>query len=160
YADGTRLSLEAGGAIEYSSPPLPTVTRVTSHADATLRRIAKIAATRNVAILCDALLPFNRLENSPWIPDRRVALMRQWCEERGDAGVASMEISVLALSTQVSFDYCDERDFTEKIRMQLAVSSVVAALMVNSPIADGRPTGTASRRMELLLAEDPERFGL
>lgn len=160
YPDGTRLSLEAGGAIEYSSPPLATVTHVVREATDTLQRIAKIAANRNAAILCDALLPFNDLESSPWIPDRRVGLMREWCEERGAAGQASMAISVLATSTQVTFDYRDDQDFTAKTRMQMAVSPVAAALTVNSPLANCRPTGTLSRRMELLVAEDPERFGL
>jgi glutamate--cysteine ligase len=160
YPDGTRLSLECGGAIEYSSRPLTAVGRLARETKDFLTRIARIAANRNAAILCDAYLPFNGVAGTPWIPGRRVSVMREWCQARGAAGRASLATSVLATSTQVTFDYRDGRDFTEKVRMQMAVLPVVAALTVNSPIAAGRPTGTASHRIELLVAEDPERFGL
>ncbi|MFI6070271.1 glutamate-cysteine ligase family protein [Actinoplanes sp. NPDC051343] len=157
--DGTRLSLEPGGAIEYSSPPEPDLIALVDHAMTALQLVAKAAAGRDAAVLCDALLPFTELSKAPWIPNRRVWLMREWWEERGAAGEASKAISVLTTSTQLSFDFDGGRDFTEKVRMQMAVSPIVAALCVNSPLAEGRLTGVASRRMELLLAEDPERSG-
>ena len=47
----------------------------------------------------------------------------------------------LTLSTQVSLDYDSAEDFIEKARLHVLASPVVAALSVNSPIADGALCG-------------------
>jgi glutamate--cysteine ligase len=65
----------------------------------------------------------------------------------------------LTLSTQVTLDYHSESDFSNKVRVQLAASPVVAALFANSPIEAGRYSGALSRRTQYYFKLDPNRCG-
>jgi hypothetical protein len=49
-----------------------------------------------------------------WVPDEHVA-MRQFCDRLGEAGVASNEISVLAVTTQTTIDHHAGTDLTAKL---------------------------------------------
>ena len=57
----------------------------------------------------------------------------------------------------MTFDYFSPADFTEKLRMQAAVSTLASALFVNSPLVGGRPCGALSRRMQYWGRVDPAR---
>ena len=66
----------------------------------------------------------------------------------------------LTLSTQTSLDYVSAQDFIEKMRLHVLAAPIVAALFVNSPIAEGDYFGGMSRRMQYLRKFDPRRCGV
>jgi glutamate--cysteine ligase len=157
---GMHLTLEHGGAIEYVSVPVDRLTTAVDQMRDALTRLGEVARRLGLAILPGANLPFNRIEDVPWVPKRRGAVMREFFARLGDPGRYGPTVMGLTLSTQATFDYRSEDDLAEKVRMQVAASPVIAAMFVNSPLEGGRLTGLQSRRSQYWLKCDPCRCGL
>jgi glutamate--cysteine ligase len=154
---GGTISLEHGGAVEYSSPPAANVAELVSSTYEILTRIAEAARRLNIAIVPGANYPFTRADEIQWMPITRGAFMRQHFASLGEAGKHGPDIMSRALSVQVSFDYTAEVDMVEKFRMQSMASTPATALFVNSPLADGQLTGGLSKRMDYWAYADPAR---
>jgi glutamate--cysteine ligase len=86
--------------------------------------------------------------------------MRRYFRRLGDSGEHADAVMGLTLSTQVSLDYDSAEDFIAKARLHVLASPVVAALSVNSPIANGELCGVLSRRMQYWQKFDPRRCGV
>jgi glutamate--cysteine ligase len=158
--NGASFTLETGGALEYSSVPSDGLALAVSATQADLLRAATIADRIGIALLSGACLPFTPENQIPWLPKPRVGVMRRYFRRLGDSGEHADAVMGLTLSTQVSLDYDSAEDFIEKARLHVLASPVVAALSVNSPIADGKLCGVLSRRMQYWQKFDPRRCGV
>ncbi|RKE17282.1 glutamate-cysteine ligase family protein [Streptomyces sp. TLI_171] len=158
--DGSSVTLEHGGQIEYSSTPGPGVGAAVQEVRSALERLAELSAGFGLALVPGGNLPFGGLADVDWVPMSRGAVMRQYFAELGPAGARAPQVMALSLSTQVTLDFLGPEDFTRKLRMQTAAAPVVSALLVNSPLHDGRPCGLLSHRAWGWLRTDPQRNGL
>lgn len=158
--DDASFSLEMGGSLEYSSAPHDRVTELTVAARRHLITAAALADERGVAVLAGGLLPFTPPGEIQWVPKPRVGIMREFFDALGERGVFGPRVMGLTLAEQVHVDYLDETDLGEKLRLLVAASPIIAALLVNSPIASGRPTGLLSTRMRLWEKVDHARCGV
>ncbi|MEU9041647.1 MULTISPECIES: glutamate-cysteine ligase family protein [unclassified Kitasatospora] len=158
--DGSLITLEHGGQIEYSSAPVPSVAEAVADMRAALERLAEPAGRFGLALVPGANLPFDRLRDMRWVPMSRGAIMRDHFAGLGAAGSRARYVMALSLSTQVTLDYLSPEDFTQKLRMQMAAAPVVSALLVNSPIQEGRCDGLLSNRCWAWLRMDPYRSGV
>jgi len=61
---------------------------------------------------------------------------------------------------QANYDYADEADMAEKMRMAMGVTPIVSALFANSSLAGGKTSGFVSRRLHIWRHTDPDRCGL
>ena len=86
--------------------------------------------------------------------------MRSYFARQGAGSMWARQVRALTISTQVTFDYSSAQDLANKLCMQMAVSTIAAAMFVNSPIDGGRPYGGLSRRMEYFSKLDSNRTGL
>ncbi|WP_327064290.1 glutamate-cysteine ligase family protein [Kitasatospora sp. NBC_01302] len=159
-ADGSQITLEHGGQLEYSSAPADGLALAVDDAGAALQRLAELVGRFGLALLPGSALPFDRLDTVSWVPMTRGAIMRDFFARIGEAGSRGTEIMSMSLSTQVHLDYLSPEDFTQKLRMQVAASPVVAALLVNSPLQGGRANGLLSHRSRAWLRMDPRRCGI
>ncbi|MFI8848788.1 glutamate-cysteine ligase family protein [Streptomyces sp. NPDC053499] len=155
--EGGTVSLEHGGAVEYSSPPCSCVADLAEVTDRGLRRLAAAARGLGFALVPGAQYPFTAPEEVEWVPHSRTPLMRRHFERLGSPGAGGVQVMSLALSTQVSLDFTSPADLTEKLRVLAAASTPAAALFVNAPLEGGRPCGQLSRRMDYLSRCDPAR---
>ena len=155
--DGSRLSLEHGGQLEYSGAPMPSLASAVKRMREVLTGTARLLDRLGLALLPGGYVPFDTIDTISWVPLGRNGLMRSHFSRLGGAGSDAPRILGLSLSTQVHLDYLSEEDFTRKLRMQAVASPVVAALLVNSPLADGRLDGLLSHRSQAWLRTDPER---
>jgi glutamate--cysteine ligase len=158
--NGASFTLETGGALEYSSAPASGLVQVVGTARADILRAAAIADQIGIALLSGACLPFTPENLIPWLPKPRVGVMRRYFGQLGNSGEHAGAVMALTLSTQISLDYVSAEDFIEKARLHVLASPVVAALSVNSPIADGELCGVLSRRMQYWQRFDPRRCGV
>jgi glutamate--cysteine ligase len=158
--DGVQLGLEHGGAIEYGSAPADDLATAVEDMRATLDHVAELARGLGLAVLPGGNLPFDRVEDAPWVPKPRGLLMRDFFAGIGDDGALGPTVMALTLSTQATLDYRDEDDLARKLRMQVAASPIVAALFVNSPLARGEHKGVLSHRSKSWLKTDPRRCGV
>ncbi|GAB4000478.1 glutamate--cysteine ligase [Glycomyces albus] len=157
---GGEFSLEVGGAIEYSSEVYDSLTEAVSAMRQEVLAARHHADKLGIAMLCGGLLPFTRMRAIPWIPKRRIEMMRNHFEGQGPDGQWADGAIGLTLSTQVSLDYLSHDDLFAKMRLHALASPVLAALFVNSPIAEGRGTGVLSRRMQYWQRTDSVRCGI
>ena len=158
--NGARFTLETGGALEYASKPSASLVQAVHIARADLAQVAAVAERVGIALLSGGCLPFTPKRNIPWIPKPRVRAMLDYFERLGEPGEHAEAVMGLTLSTQTSLDYLSSQDFIEKMRLHVLAAPVVAALFVNSPIADGGYCGALSRRMQYWQKFDPRRCGL
>ncbi|MBO8192488.1 glutamate--cysteine ligase [Streptomyces oryzae] len=155
--EGGTVSLEHGGAVEYSSPPCSGVAELAALTDRELRGLAATAQRFGFALVPGAQYPFTAPEEVQWVPHSRTPLMRRHFERLGRPGAGGVQVMSLALSTQVSLDFTSPADLTQKVRVLAAASTPAAALFVNAPLEGGRPCGQLSRRMDYLSRCDPAR---
>jgi glutamate--cysteine ligase len=66
----------------------------------------------------------------------------------------------LTATVQANVDFRDEADMVAKMRAATAVTPIVSAIFANSPLAEGRPSGFVSRRLDIWRDTDPDRCGL
>ncbi|GAA0516935.1 glutamate-cysteine ligase family protein [Saccharopolyspora thermophila] len=157
---GMIVSLEHGGAIEYSSAPTDDLATAVEDLRRAMEHLADLARGFGLAIVPGGNVPFNRIENAAWVPKPRGALMRRYFGGLGEAGEWGPTVMALALSTQTTLDYTSDSDLAEKVRMQVAASPVVAGMFVNSPLEGGAPAGVLSRRCQCWLRTDARRCGV
>ncbi|HEY0712768.1 MAG TPA: glutamate-cysteine ligase family protein, partial [Polyangia bacterium] len=101
--------------------------------------------------------PWGRLDEIPWLPKQRYAIMRDYLPRHGRHGHDMMKRTA---TVQVNLDFADEADAAEKMRVGFACSSIVTALYAASPITEGRPNGYKSFRAAVWLDMDESRCGL
>lgn len=158
--DGTQITLEPGGAVEYASAPTADVASLMEKTRVDLEFLADSAASSGIALIPGSNYPFNDVTNVNWAPKRHSEIVRDYLVALGPDGKWGREVMALTLSTQVTLDYTCEDDLSHKLRMQVAASPVATALFVNSPLEGGRWTGALSRRMQYWTKHDPQRSGL
>lgn len=157
--EGGTVTLEHGGAVEYSSPPCDGVAELARVADGALRRLAAVARRFGFALVPGGQYPFTAPGDVAWVPHSRMPAMRRHFMSLGPPGADGVQVMSLALSTQTSLDFTGPEDLTRKLRALAAASTPAAALFVNAPLEGGRPCGLLSRRMDHLSRTDPARTG-
>jgi glutamate--cysteine ligase len=161
--EGPLVSLELGGAVEYSSAPAPDLVTLVDTTRRDLATLVELAARHGIALVPGGNLPFNGTDDATWVPKPRGEVMRGYYRRHRREGVAYASMT-LALSTQVTVDYLppdeDASDLCGKLRAQAAVAPLVRALCANSPLERGEYSGVLSRRGELWGLADPDRSGL
>lgn len=158
--DGAEFTLETGGALEYASPPVDSLASAAATARERILHAAGIAAHFGTALLAGGMIPFTDVSRIPWNPKSRVRTMLDYFAALGRPGMHAAEVMGLTLSAQTSLDYVSERDLFEKIGVSVRTAPLLAALFVNSPIANGADTGVLSRRLQFWRHFDPPRCGI
>ena len=86
--------------------------------------------------------------------------MLDYFSQLGESGKHAASVMGVILSTQTTLDYLTGQDFIEKLRLHVSAAPIVAALCVNSPIAEGGYSGVMSRRMQYWQSFDQRRCGV
>lgn len=157
--DGSIVSLEPGGALEFSSTPTPSAVVAARQVEDAFAEFAAVAEQFGVALVPGGNLPFNSPDDAPLMMKPRVVALCDYYDSLGEAGRGSRGVMTVSLASQTSLDYVSESDMTEKLRLLTSAAVVVAAMCVNSPLESGRDTGVMSRRMCYLEQKDPRRCG-
>lgn len=157
---GAQLSLELGGALEYSSTPFRSLAELVRTTRRDVTTVAGIAKQANMALLPGGLVPFTPVAQIPWAPKPRVAIMRQYFRRLGAVASSAEAVMGLTLSTQTTLDYLSEADLLEKLNVLVKAAPIASALFVNSPLENGAPSSVLSRRMQMWRRVDPDRCGV
>ncbi len=154
---GAMISLEPGGQVEFSTPPLETLSELGAALDNHRIEIRAVTDQTKVAWIASGVSPLQSAEHIALGVRARHRLMAEYLPERCPMALAMMKATA---STQVAFDYSSEADAMRKFRVALLLSPIVNAIWANSPYYAGRPTGFASYRSQIWLGMDPDRSGL
>lgn len=154
--EASSITLEPGGQLELSGELCPDLH--CSHADFQ-RHIAQVlreAEPLGLHFLGLGVQPFTPVDRIDWLPKERYRIMGPYMARVGSMGQHMMKMSA---GLQVNFDFSDESDCIEKLRIAFALAPLQYALFANSPLMEGRPTGCLSTRGLIWSRTDPDRTG-
>ncbi len=155
--DGAAITLEPGGQLELSGRVTKTVHETADELYAHLREVAVEGRTLGQVWTHLALNPWDDLDETPWMPKSRYQVMRRYLPTRGSLAHWMMKMTS---TVQANFDFRDEADAMEIIRLSTTVAPLATAMFAFSPIRLGRPTGMHSFRMKVWEHTDPDRCGI
>jgi glutamate--cysteine ligase len=155
--DGLTVSIEPGGQLELSGRPFADVHVVAAELDRHLEKCRALGETLGIEFLAVGYRPWGTAADGPWMPKKRYDVMRPLLAARGRL---AEDMMAMTASAQASFDFSDQADLAEKLRVALAIQPVVVALLANSAIVGGRPSGWKSYRVAVWGETDPARSGL
>lgn len=154
----TVIGLEPGGQIELSAPPVFTVSDVEQHLQNFITELHQIQKKiPNVCWIASGIHPFSRLDEISWVPKHRYQILADYLKSRGNLSHSMMKFTA---TNQFNFDYTDEKDAMEKLRLMFLISPVVSAMFANGSFSEGKSNGFASYRLEIWNHTAPERSGL
>ncbi len=154
--DGCVVSLEPGGQVEFSTPPVLRLDDMARELDRHRDELRAVVDPARVVWVAAGVTPFARAESLPLGPRRRHAVMAEYLPSRSPTALAMMKATA---STQAAFDYADEADAVRKFTVALKLGPLFNALLVNSAYRHGEPSGWASYRGCVWQGMDPDRSG-
>jgi glutamate--cysteine ligase len=153
---GSAITVEPGGAVELSGPPMdrPAAAIAAMTADRAVLRSAFAQAGLGLVLLgADPLRPAKRVNPG----DRYLAMERFFiASQTGDAGAAMMTSTA---SVQVNLDAGPQDGWADRVRLAHALGPTMIAIAANSPLLGGQFTGWQSTRQRVWSQLDSARCG-
>jgi glutamate--cysteine ligase len=153
---GSAITVEPGGAVELSGPPMdePVAAIAAMTADRAVLRPAFAQAGLGLVLLgADPLRPAERVNPG----DRYQAMERFFtASQTGDAGAAMMTSTA---SVQVNLDAGPEDGWAARVRLAHALGPTMIAIAANSPLLAGQFSGWQSTRQRVWSQLDSARCG-
>lgn len=154
--DGTSISLEAAGQLEFSGAPHATVTAMREELARHRAELADVSTALGVRYVWAGYNPVDHQPGTPVMPRERFAVMRRIFPARGRTGVAMLDFTC---AVQVNLDFTDAADCVEMVRLGHLLTPVLIALFANSPLAQGAAAAHRSHRASIWPEVDPARCG-
>ena len=153
---GSAITVEPGGAVELSGPPMdePVAAIAAMTADRAVLRSAFVQAGLGLVLLgADPLRPAKRVN-----PGDRYRAMEQFfiASQTGEAGAAMMTSTA---SVQVNLDAGPRDGWAARVRLAHALGPTMIAIAANSPLLSGQFTGWQSTRQRVWSQLDSARCG-
>jgi glutamate--cysteine ligase len=151
------ITLEPGGQMELSGELCSDIHCSNIDYANYIAQITPIAKELGLAFLGLGVQPISTLEQIAWLPKDRYGIMSRYMLKTGQRGQQMMKQTA---GLQVNFDFQDEADCIDLLRLSMRLSPLLYALFANSPLLDGHPSGFLSTRGEIWHQTDPDRTGL
>lgn len=150
------VTVEPGGAVELSGPPLSgalAAIEAMAADQAVLRAAFAAAGLGLVQLGADPLRPTQRIN-----PGERYAAMEQFfaASHTGSAGAAMMTATA---SVQLNLDAGLQQGWAERVRLAHALGPTMVAIAANSPLLSGDFSGWRSTRQRVWSRLDSARCG-
>lgn len=153
---GSAVTVEPGGAVELSSPPLAGVLAAIEAMAADQAVLHSAFAAESLGLVClgaDPLRPTQRIN-----PGERYAAMERFfaASHTGTAGAAMMTSTA---SVQLNLDAGPRSGWADRVRLAHALGPTMVAITANSPMLGGAFSGWRSTRQRVWSRLDSARCG-
>jgi glutamate--cysteine ligase len=152
---GEAVSLEPGGQLEFATRPHRSLKALRDEICSWASALAEVGAGHGLGFWAAGQQPFVTRDTAPVMPKPRYAIMREHL-----TGGLARDMMHLTGSVQVTVDFLDEANLTNKVRTAARASPFLSALVAASPFTAGRANGFKSRRYQIWLDTDAARCGL
>jgi glutamate--cysteine ligase len=153
---GGALTLEPGGQFELSGRVARTIHQAAEELDNHIDELRDISQDLGITWLGAGCHPLAKLDDIPWMPKSRYALMKPFLGKRGTLAHHMMKATC---TIQVNFDYTSEPDAQELVLLSARLSPLVTAAFANSSLLGRQDTGFASFRSHIWRHTDADRCG-
>lgn len=153
---GSAITVEPGGAVELSGPPMEGAVAaiVAMQADRGALRAAFAQAGLGLVLLgADPLRPAKRVNPGP-----RYQAMETFFRA-SDTGAAGAAMMTSTASIQINLDAGPEEGWADRVRLAHALGPTMIAIAANSPLLGGRFVGWRSARQHVWSQLDSARCG-
>jgi len=157
HKNNASISLEPGGQFELSGAPLTTLHQTCAEVNRHREQVKEVADELNIGTIGLGYAPDWRLDQMPWMPKGRYAIMRKYMPKVGGYGHEMMQRTC---TIQVNLDFSDEADMVKKFRVGLALQPIATAMFANSPFREGKESGFLSYRGHIWSDVDNDRAGM
>jgi glutamate--cysteine ligase len=154
---GGVISLEPGGQLELSGPPLENVHQTYEEARQHIIEVKEVGGELGIGFLGLGFSPKWTLAETPVMPKERYRIMARYMPKVGKLG---LDMMFRTATVQVNLDFGNESDMVKKLRVGLALQPIATAIFANSPFTEGNPNGFQSYRAEIWRDTDPDRTGM
>lgn len=155
--DGASVTLEPGGQLELSGAVFENVHGTARELESHLQEVYEVGYKElGLAYMFGGMNPWHKPDDIQWLPKPRYSVMKSYLPRVGPLSHWMMKTTA---SIQANYDFRDEADAMEMLRIAALVSPLVTAIFANSPIKEGKPNGQASYRMAIWEETDKDRCG-
>ena len=154
---GAQMTFEPGGQLEHALRPLAHADELAAGIAKNVAQVGETSRELGLAWLSVGFRPLGRLEDVPWMPKRRYAVMREYMPTRG---ALAHEMMKRTATVQVNLDFSDPDDAGSQFRCAMGIAPMLTAIYANSPVVDGELSGYQSYRSRIWLDTDPDRCGI
>jgi glutamate--cysteine ligase len=150
------VTVEPGGAVELSGPPLLGVTaaiEAMASDQGLLRKAFDVAGLGLVSLGADPLRPAERINPGP-----RYRAMEEFFTA-SDTGAAGAAMMTSTASIQVNLDAGPQDGWADRVHLAHALGPVMVAISANSPLLSGQFCGWRSSRQRVWSQLDSARCG-
>ena len=155
-ADGGWITLEPGNQFEYSGPPFKRLAAMADDARRFTDRLDVHLEGSDTVQVALGYTPFTPVDAITWVPKGRYVVMREHLARTGELAHDMMKATC---AFQASFDFSDEADAAAKVGLGTRLGPLTTAMLANSPIRHGAPSGFVSFRGHVWTQTDPARTG-
>ncbi len=141
--DGSSITLEPGAQLELSLKPIGGLLEVERELKTYQEQLKKLSAEQSILWLSMGYDPFSSVENIDLVPKKRYDIMADYLPAFGEGARHMMRMTATA---QANFDYSSEEDMINKMKVTVALSSVMSIIFATSPIRQAKISGCKSSR--------------
>ena len=151
------LTLEPGAQLEFVGPVHFHIDSLNDELCNVMCQVDAVSAPLGISWLAVGVNPFTPVESIGWIPKSRYRIMSRRLARRGSLAHHMMKATA---GIQGNFDFGSAEDAMAKLRLAMGATSILTALLANSPLYVGVPNGFRTMRAFIWLDTDPDRCGL
>ena len=156
YSGEASITIEPAGQLEISIMPCSDVNNIMKIYYHFLDRLKPILDEFGFITINSGYSPRTPAAEMELIPKKRYEFMDRYFKKTGSCGINMMRATA---STQLSFDFADERDCIDKLRYANILTPIFALITDNSPVFEGKPYKGRMLRTHIWNNVDSDRCG-
>jgi glutamate--cysteine ligase len=157
YGGKATITVEPGGQLELSGEQCENIHCAHHELIEHIHQVTTVGADLGIAFLGLGIQPVSTVDEIEWVPKRRYEIMGPYMCRVGLLGQRMMKQTA---TVQANFDFGDERDAVQKLRVAMGLVPLISAMFANSSISEGRLNGFMTVRGHIWTDTDSARSGM
>lgn len=157
YGRQANITVEPGGQLELSGEQCESIHCAQNELLEHVREILTVSEQLGIVFLGLGIQPLSSVDEIEWVPKRRYEIMGPYMLRVGTMGQRMMKQTA---TVQANFDFGDEGDAIQKLRVSMGLVPLVSAMFANSSISEGRLNGFMTLRGHIWTDTDKARSGM
>src|SRR6185369_9617360 len=157
YGRQANITVEPGGQLELSGEQCESIHCAHEELLEHVREILTVSADLGIVFLGLGIQPLSSVQEIEWVPKRRYEIMGPYMRKVGTMGQRMMKQTA---TVQANYDFGDERDAMQKMRVAMGLVPLISAMFANSSISEARLNGFMTLRGHIWTDTDGARSGM
>ena len=157
YGRKANITVEPGGQLELSGEQCESVHCANEELTEHVREILTVSDDLGIVFLGLGIQPLSSVDQIEWVPKRRYEIMGPYMLRVGTMGQRMMKQTA---TVQANYDFGDERDAIQKLRVSMGLVPLISAMFANSSVSEGKLNGFMTLRGHIWTDTDNARSGM